>query len=64
MVPENRWVGTSSIIEILQTDRLIIDFMHPAWLAIVEAASRVLGEAALVDESVVERYRPERTPGQ
>lgn len=34
------------------------------WEAIVEAASRILGEAAVVDESVVERYRPERTPGR
>jgi hypothetical protein len=34
------------------------------WESIVEAASRVLGEAAVVDESVVERYRPERTPGR
>lgn len=34
------------------------------WEAIVEAASRILGEAAVFDESVVERYRPERTPGR
>ncbi len=34
------------------------------WESIVEAASRILSEAAVVDESVVERYRPERTPGR
>lgn len=32
------------------------------WEAIVAAAARSLGEAAPVDERVVERYRPERTP--
>ncbi|MBM0107132.1 hypothetical protein JM946_20545 [Steroidobacter sp. S1-65] len=34
------------------------------WEAVVDAASRVLGETAVVDESVIERYRPERTPGR
>jgi hypothetical protein len=34
------------------------------WEAIVAVVSRVLGDAAVVDEGVVDRYRPGRTPGR